>query len=77
MPSPPAVVHVGVEWMFLPVARYYLSRLPPSATRYEVFVMPADGVPPDFVYARSPEFAQEIRVRDFPLSRATLWRRTH
>lgn len=71
--SPPAVVHVGVEWMFLPAARYYIGRLPSSGTRYETVVLPGDGVVPDFVYARSAEFAQGAQVREFPLSRATLW----
>ena len=72
---PPAVVRIGVEWMFYPVARYYAERMSTPATRYDVLVLPGDGRPLDFMYA--PDGASLGRVtvvEPFPLSGATLVR---
>ena len=45
------VIRVGVDWPFYPVARYYADRLATDSTRFEVVVLPGDGLPFDFVYA--------------------------
>ena len=74
--TPPAVVRIGVEWMFYPVARYYAERMSTPASRYDVLVLPGDGRPLDFMYA--PDGASLGRVtvvEPFPLSGATLVRR--
>jgi hypothetical protein len=72
----PAVVRLGVEWMFYPVARYYAEQMSTPASRYDVLVLPGDGRPFDFIYA--PDGANLGRVtvvERFRLSGATLLRR--
>ena len=72
---PPAVVRVGVEWMFYPVARYYAARLSNAVTRYDVHVVPEPGATADFIYGRhSPALGQGVEVRAFPQTGAVLWR---
>ena len=69
------VVCVGVDWMFYPVARYYADRRSSAETRYDIVVLPGDGLPFDFVYAApSSEAAQSTVLRRFPASDAVLWR---
>ena len=69
------LVRVGVEWMFYPVVRYYAERQSSGPTRYEVIVLPGDGLPFDFVYVPgSSDAAHGVVMRRFPESDAVLWR---
>jgi hypothetical protein len=73
---PPAVVRIGVEWMFYPVARYYAERMSTAESRYDVLVLPGDGRPFDFMYAPDGTNLGRVTVVErFPLSGATLVRR--
>jgi hypothetical protein len=73
---PPAVVRIGVEWMFYPVARYYAEQMSTPASRYDVLVLPGDGRPFDFIYAPDGVNLGRVTVVErFPLSGATLVRR--
>lgn len=73
---PPAVVRIGVEWMFYPVARYYAERMSTPAVRYDVLVLPGDGRPFDFLYAPDGAGVGRLTVVErYPLSGATLARR--
>lgn len=71
----PRMVRVGVEWMYYPVARYYAERQSTGTTRYEVIVLPGDGLPFDFVYASSASDPMRgVVVQRFPESDAVLTR---
>jgi hypothetical protein len=71
----PAVVRIGVEWMYLPVAQYYAERFSTQATRYDVHVVPGDEPLPDYMYVRqSSPLGQGAALQRFPESGAVLWR---
>jgi hypothetical protein len=68
-------VRVGVDWSYYPVARYYADRLSTGATRYEVVVLPGDGLPFDFVYGPPTlESRRGAQLRAFPETGAALYR---
>ena len=61
--------------MFYPVVRYYADRRPDGATRYDVVVLPGDGLPYDVVYARRNAGPGDgVLVQEYPESDAALWR---
>jgi len=69
------VIRVGVDWLYYPVARYYADRLSTEATRYEVVVLPGDGLPFDFVYVDAgSETPPGALVQAFPESGSVLRR---
>ena len=69
------VIRVGVEWMFYPVARYYADRRPDGAIRYDVFVLPGDGLPSNAIYARqNAPPGDGVLVQEYPESGSALWR---
>ena len=69
------VIRVGVDWLYYPVARYYADRLSTDATRYEVIVLPGDGLPFDFVYVDAgSEMPPGGLVQAFPESGSVLRR---
>jgi hypothetical protein len=71
----PAVVRIGVEWMFYPVARYYAERMSTAAARYDVLVLPGDGRPLDYIYLPDgADLGPAAAVERFPLSGTTLAR---
>jgi hypothetical protein len=71
----PAVVRIGVEWMYLPVAQYYAERFSTQATRYDVHVVPGDEPLPDYMYVRqSSPLGRGAALQRFPESGAVLWR---
>ncbi len=73
--APPPVIRVGVEWMFYPVVRYYAERRPEGATRYDVVVLPGDGLRYDVVYARRHTAPGDgVLVQEYPESDTTLSR---
>jgi len=73
--SRPGVIRIGVDWMYYPVARYYADRLSSSVHQYKVVVLPGDGLPFDFVYARpDSDMAQGAILRSFPAGNAVLRR---
>jgi hypothetical protein len=72
---PPAVVRVGVEWMFYPVAQYYAARLSTAVTRYDVHVVPEPDAAADFIYGlQGSALGQGAEIRAFPQTGAVLWR---
>jgi hypothetical protein len=72
---PPAVVRIGVDWMFYPVARYYAERMSTPAARYDVLVLPGDGRPLDYIYLPDgADLGPAAAVERFPLSGTTLAR---
>jgi hypothetical protein len=69
------IIRVGVDWFYYPAARYYADRLSTGATRYEVVVLPGDGLPFDFVYGPpASESRQGAQLRAFPETGAALYR---
>lgn len=73
--SPPQRVRIGVDWMFYPVARYYVERRSTSQTRYEVIVLPGDGLPIDFAYTLTDsDRPKGTELRRFPASDAVLFK---
>lgn len=73
--SGPAVVRVGVEWMYFPVAQYYAARLSTPARRYDVAVVPADDVVSDYYYCRqSADGCQGRDIAAYPATRSVLRR---
>jgi len=69
------VIRVGVDWFYYPVARYYADRLPTAGTRYEVVVLPGDGLPFDFVYVdSSSDMPPGALMQAFPESGLVLHR---
>ena len=71
----PGVVRIGVDWFYYPVARYYAERRSTEATRYEVVVLPGDGLPFDFVYvAADSDMPPGALVQAFPESGSVLRR---
>lgn len=73
--SGPAVVRVGVEWMYFPVAQYYAARLSTPARRYDVTVVPADDVVIDYFYCRqSADGCQGRDLASYPATGSVLRR---
>lgn len=71
----PRVVHIGVEWMFLPVAQYYADRASTDALRLEAHVVPGDDPVPDYLYVRqSSDLGAGTALDRFAESGAVLWR---
>jgi hypothetical protein len=67
-------VHVGVQWMFYPAARYYAARMNSEQRTYAVEVSPADGPPPDFIYTAEPvDPSHATLIGGFDRSPAALW----
>ena len=61
--------------MFYPVVRYYAERRPDGATRYDVVVLPGDGLRYDVIYARRHTAPGDgVLVQEYPESDATLSR---
>lgn len=73
--SPARLVRVGVDWMFYPVARYYAERQSTAQTRYEVIVLPGDGLPVAFAYVLAgSDRPKGTELRRFPDSGAGLYK---
>ena len=73
--TPPHLVRIGVEWMFLPVAQYYAERASSDALRVEAHVVPGDEPTPDYLYVRQSSDLGSGAVLDrFAESGAVLWR---
>ena len=70
----PGVVRLGVEWMYYPVVRYYADRRSTPSRRYDVFVLPGDGLPVDFMYGSlGLEGTYGALIQRYPESNAGLW----
>ncbi len=70
----PRVVRIGAEWMYLPVAQYYADRQSNADVRYDVYIVPGDEPPPDYLYVRqsfTPNAGTPLQR--YPESGAVLW----
>lgn len=71
---PPPFIHLGVEWIVSPAARYYADRLELPRSKILVHVVPDAEVAADYVYVLNPQLAQGSAIQAFPEARGTLYR---